>query len=77
MLDMSYQIEPYQKVIVQLQEKYGMTYDQFEARLAARSAELVKTPSPALNQVVIAEEEDAFDWKVACDVLTQLLEKRN
>lgn len=67
------QIEHYQAVVEALQTKYGMNYDQFEAYLRARSATLTSNPSSALNQAVMAEEEDALDWKVAQEMLNSWL----
>ena len=64
-----HQIERHQNVIEQLQNKYGMSYEQFAAYLEARSAVLTKSPSPELSQALMEEEEDAFDWKVANDML--------
>ena len=43
------QIERYQAIAEGLQAKYGMTYEQFEAYLKARSATLAATPNPTLN----------------------------
>jgi translation initiation factor 2 alpha subunit (eIF-2alpha) len=63
-----HQTENYRSVIESLQAKYGMTYDQFNAYLKARSETLVKTPNPALNQAVM-KEEDASDWKIAEEML--------
>jgi len=68
-----HQIERHQKVIDRLQKKYGMSYEQFETYLAARSAALVKSPSPTLNAALMTEEEDAFDWKVAREMLIKWL----
>jgi hypothetical protein len=64
-----HQIENYRSVIESLQAKYGMTYDQFNAYLKSRSETLVATPSPALNQAVMIEEEDASEWKIAEEML--------
>jgi translation initiation factor 2 alpha subunit (eIF-2alpha) len=63
-----HQTENYRSVIESLQAKYGMTYDQFNAYLKARSETLVKTPNPALNQAVM-KEEDASEWKIAEEML--------
>lgn len=68
-----HQIDRYQKTTEQLQEKYGMSFEQFEAYLAARSATLAESPSPKLGQAVMEEEEDAFDWKIARDMLSKWL----
>jgi hypothetical protein len=63
------QIECYQEIIENLETKYAMTYEQFDAYLASRSATLASHPDPALNQAVMAEEEDALDWKIAREML--------
>ncbi len=67
------QIERYRATIENLQAKHGMTYEQFEAYLKSRSALLQANPNPALNQAVMAEEEDALDWKIAREMLTSWL----
>lgn len=68
-----HQIERHQKVMEQLQNKYGMSYEQFAAYLEARSIALTESPSPELSQALMEEEEDAFDWKVAHDMLINWL----
>lgn len=50
-----------------------MTYEQFESYLEARSTILVSKPNPQLNQAIMQEEEDAFDWKVASEMLNSWL----
>ena len=67
------QLERYRAVDDRLRAKYGMTYDQFDAYLQARSATLAASPDVALNQAVMLEEEDAQDWRIACDMLTSWL----
>jgi len=67
------QVERYQATIDGFQHKYGMEYEQFEDYLKARSATLAATPNRKLNQEIIAEEEDALDWKIACDMLANWL----
>jgi len=51
----------------------GMNYEQFEAYLRERSATLMASPDPALNQAIMAEEEDALDGKVAREMLQSWL----
>jgi hypothetical protein len=63
------QIERYRAIIEDLQTRHGMTYEQFDAYLKSRSATLASNPDPALNQAIMAEEEDALDWKIARDML--------
>jgi len=67
------QIERYHATIEKWQAKYGMTYDQFNAYLKSRSQTLASSPNLALNQAVMAEEEDALDWKVANEMLQSWL----
>jgi hypothetical protein len=67
------QVERYRTAIENLQAKHGMTYEQFEAYLKARSALLATSPSPELSQAVMAEEEDALDWKIAREMLKSWL----
>ena len=67
------QIERYRALDEQMQTKHGMTYEQFEAYLKSRSAALAAAPSPTLNQAVMAEEDDAHDWKVARELLQSWL----
>jgi hypothetical protein len=67
------QIEQYRAVDERLQAKYGMTYEQFEAYLKSRSATLAAASNPTLNQAVMAEEEDAQDWKLAREMLQSWL----
>ena len=68
-----HQIERHHAVIEKLQVKYGMTYDQFDAYLKSRSQTQVALPRRALNQAIMAEEEDALDWKIANDMLQSWL----
>ncbi len=68
-----HQIERYRTIIEKLQVKYGMTYEQFEAYLGSRSARLAENPDPVLNRAVMAEEEDALDWKIAREMLMSWL----
>ena len=66
-------IARHQAVIEHLQKKYGMSYAQFEAYLAARSSTLAAASSLQLSQALMEEEDDALDWKIAQDMLTQWL----
>jgi hypothetical protein len=61
-------IEHYQTIEAAFKTRYGMTYDQFDAYLRARSRILSETPDPILNQAIMAEEEDALEWKIARDM---------
>jgi hypothetical protein len=67
------QIERYRAIDERLQSQYGMTYDQFEAYLRARSSALAAAPDVRLNQAVMREEEDAHDWHVAREMLQSWL----
>jgi len=67
------QIEYYQTLVKNLQTRYGMTYEQFEAYLRARAAALQAQPDPALNVAVMAEEDDALEWKIAREMLQSWL----
>ena len=67
------QTERYREVTAGLEAKYSMTYKQFEAYLKSRCAALASNPNPALNQAVMAEEEDAQDWKMAREMLESWL----
>jgi len=66
-------IEHYQTIEAAFQARYGMTYDRFDAYLRARSRILSNAPDPALNRAVMAEEEDALEWKIARDMLRSWL----
>jgi len=68
-----HQIEHYQAITTSLHAKYGMNYEQFDAYLRSRSAMLAANPNPALNRAVMAEEEDALDWKIAREMLQSWL----
>lgn len=59
------QIERYRAIESEMEARYGMTYEQFEAYLQARSRTLRERPSVALGQAVMAEEDDAEEWKIA------------
>ncbi|MBI4769786.1 MAG: hypothetical protein HY784_05055 [Chloroflexi bacterium] len=67
------QIERYRAAVERLQVKHGMTYEQFDAYLRARSATLMAKPDPVLNEAVMEEEEDALDWKIAREMLQSWL----
>jgi hypothetical protein len=67
------QIERQRSAVEELQAKYGMTYDQFNAYLQARSATLSTSPNQALNEAIMLEEDDALDWKIAREILQSWL----
>ncbi len=67
------QIQQYQKKIEALQAQYGMSYEQFEAYLQIRANELLNSPNPTLNQALMREEDDAFDWKTALEMQSSWL----
>lgn len=64
-----HQIERFQATVENLQTKYGMNYEQFDAYLKARSSALISTSNTRLNQAIMQEEEDALDWKIAREML--------
>lgn len=68
-----HQIERYQARIEGLEKKHGMAYEQFDAYLKTRSETLEKKPNKKLGQAIMLEEEDAFDWKVAREMLASWL----
>jgi hypothetical protein len=68
-----HQIDHHRVTIEKLQAKYGMTYDQFDAYLKSRSQMQAASPSRALNQAIMVEEEDALNWKVATEMLQSWL----
>lgn len=67
------QIERYRAIEADFQARYGMTYDQFDAYLRARSQILSDTPDPTLNRAIMAEEDDALEWKIARDMVRNWL----
>ncbi len=67
------QIERYRAIEVAFQARYGMSYEQFDAYLRARSKTLSETPDPMLNQAIMAEEDDAMDWKIAREMVRSWL----
>ena len=67
------QIERYRAMEMAFQARYGMTYEQFDDYLRARSGILSKKPNPALNQAIMIEEDDALDWKIARDMVQSWL----
>jgi len=72
------QIVRYQETIDNLEQKYGMDYDQFIQYLKQRTALLQSTNIPSeqrqpLNQAVMLEEEDALEWKIAREMLQSWL----
>jgi hypothetical protein len=67
------QIERHRTTIEQFEAKYGMNYRQFNEYLAARAGTLATSPSPALNQALMDEEEAALRWKVATEMLDSWL----
>lgn len=66
-------IEHYRAIEAAFEARYGMTYEQFDAYLRARSKMLSENPDPALNRAVMAEEDDALEWKIARNELRSWL----
>jgi len=54
-------------------KKHGMSYEQFEVYLRRRSTLLMTTPNAQLGQAILVDEEDAFEWKVAHEMLLSWL----
>jgi hypothetical protein len=67
------QVDRYRAIEATFQAHYGMTYEQFDDYLRARSETLRQDPSPALNQAIMSEEDDALDWKIARDMVRSWL----
>lgn len=67
------QIERYRAIEADFRTRYGMSYEQFDEYLRARSRALSETPNPALNKAVMAEEDDALEWKIAHDMVRSWL----
>lgn len=68
-----HQIERYKEKIKGFEQKYGMSFDDFELYLRSRSIYLTHNPNQDLSQAVMIEEDDAFDWKVASEMLANWL----
>ena len=72
------QIEDLQAQIEDFEQKYGMSFDEFDAYLRERSRRLQSTDLSAdqrkrLNQSIMQEEDDWFEWKVAREMLESWL----
>ncbi len=67
------QIERYRAIEMGFQARYGMTYEQFDEYLRVRSNKLGEAPNPTLNRAIMAEEDDAMDWKIAREMLRSWL----
>ncbi|MGH7494681.1 MAG: hypothetical protein ACREOO_20100 [bacterium] len=65
------QIDHYRAVSERFEKKYAMTYVQFNRYLHERARTL--SPDPSAHQQLMLEEEDAFDWKVATEMLASWL----
>ena len=63
-LKYEFDIEHFRSVAATLEARYGMTYEQFEDYLSVRSKTLLEHPSTELGQAVMAEEDDAQEWKI-------------
>ncbi len=70
---MLHQIEQHQATIRTLENKYGMTYEQFSSYLQMRAAALEKAADARVSQSFMTEEEDALDWKMAREMLQSWL----
>ena len=67
------QVERYRIIIEAMESKHGMSYAQFDAYLRSRAARLQERQEPALNRAIMAEEEDALEWKIASEMLLSWL----
>jgi hypothetical protein len=67
------QIDRWRTVLSQMEAKHGMRYEQFDLYLARRSRLLTTNPTPQLGQSILSDEDDAFDWKVAYEMLQSWL----
>jgi len=66
------QISRYRNIVEKFEQKYGVTYFQFEDYLQAQAKKLATEP---FNQKqFMLEEEDALDWKIAAEMLDSWLE---
>lgn len=68
-----HQIDHYRAIIQAMEVKHGMSYEQFEVYLQRRSTLLMTTPNAQLGQAILVDEEDAFEWKVAHEMLLSWL----
>lgn len=71
------QIERYRAIELALETRYGMTFEQFEEYLKARSQALQEQPILALGQAVMEEEDDAQEWKMAREMAHSWLGLQN
>lgn len=67
------QIDRYRAIEAEFQARYGMTYEQFDEYLRARSKMLSDAPNSAMNKAVMVEEDDALEWKIARDMVRSWL----
>ncbi|MBP7964522.1 MAG: hypothetical protein KBG20_20605 [Caldilineaceae bacterium] len=72
-----FDVEHFRSVAATLEARYGMTYEQFEDYLSARSKTLIEHPSPELGQAVMTEEDDAQEWKIAREMTQSFLGLQN
>jgi len=65
------QIDRHRATIQNFEKKYSMKYAQFEAYLSERAQKLGNEPSN--NSRFMLEEEDAFEWEIATEMLESWL----
>jgi hypothetical protein len=65
------QIGKHRATIRKFEKKYGMKYAQFDAYLSERAKKL--TPEPAVQKKFMLEEEEAFEWEIATEMLESWL----
>jgi len=66
-----HQIAHYRGIIEKLENKYGMSYHQFNAYLNERAKKLENEQS--IHQRFMLEEDDELDWKTATEMLQSWL----
>ena len=72
------QIAVWRRTIVRFEKKYGMRFEQFaqylhERSILLQSDELSSEQRQVLGRIVMMEEDDWLDWKVARDMLESWL----
>ena len=71
-------VEQLRQTVSGMEDKYGMTFEQFDAYLAERarlfrSDELTAGERKALGKAIMREEDDHLDWKAAREMLMSWL----
>lgn len=71
-------IQRYQEIVANLEDKHGMTYREFNRYLLQRtilleSGDLPQEQVHSLGKAIMEEEEDALEWKIAREMLQSWL----